>query len=86
MEMNMTIDWQPIETMPDEYRDGRFVFLLAYMSDDPSVGRWNGRKWEGYVDGHCAIESQSDFRTVYMTVDSPDYWLPVPTRKTRQAT
>ena len=67
--------WQPIETAP---RDGTPVILAGQYVDHPSVAAFNGHEWVGKVDGCSAVRYMSDFGSCYITVDLPEFWMPLP--------
>ena len=45
----MTIDWQPIDELPSEFKDGRDV--LIWVGDEANVALWHENRWGNYGPG-----------------------------------
>lgn len=71
------MEWQPIETLPDEFRKGQPVFMLPRGSDDPVVAEYRNGDWLPVSDGRRVVEHMSDFGTTYAEL-CPEYWCFVP--------
>lgn len=71
-------EWQPMETIPDDFRDGRPIFVLPWKSDDPVVAAWRDGEWVPISEGRRVIEYVSDLSGTTYTDVTPEYWCPVP--------
>ncbi len=71
------MEWLSIETLPDELRNGRPVFMLPMGSDDPVVAEWRNEDWVPVSDGSQVIEHMSDFGISYAEF-CPEFWCLVP--------
>ncbi len=67
--------WQPIETAP---RDRTHVLLGTVGDRDMSVAYWDGKTWQGAVNGFDAVRYMSDFGTDYLEHECPTHWVPLP--------